>query len=315
MSRRPHTIIECHDYALPPEFPVYALEENNMCVSDAHTPALHFHNSLEIGLCHSGSGTLEFQDTKYNFKAGDVTLIASGTPHIKYSAPGTFSSWSYLFLNLVWLAGLSTRDAALPEMYEGFRYNSKLIVTQEQDPILAPLVKEIVNEMICQNTSYRHCVIAFLDALLGKLSRYMPKDDAAHQGIPFPIAPALHYIDLHYMDDFRVDDLASLCRMSTSYFRRIFTETMGIGPLAHLNRTRIMHACTLLQMTDRSILEICGAVGFLSLSSFNRHFSTMMGQPPTAWRHAVSTDQPYVARRHAGHLALSKSESRGFGST
>ena len=97
-----------------------------------------------------------------------------------------------------------------------------------------------------------------------------------------------------------MDDLAAACKMSTSYFRRVFNETMGLGPLEYLNRTRITRACTLLQMTDSSVLEICEAVGFRSLSSFNRHFSAIMGQPPTAWRNRIHADMPVTLRRYTG---------------
>lgn len=307
MSRRPRTVIECRDYVLPPEFPIIALAGEEWRISDVRAPVLHFHNSLEIGICHSDSGTLEFQDTKHPFKAGDVTLIASGTPHTTYSAPGTASSWSYLFIDLMRLINPSVKNLSPAEMYKGFLYNFKLVVSEEQDPILAPLVREIVSEMQRRDTNYRYCVVALLDALLSKLSRYMPERDSAPPGKPFPIAPALWHIDSHYMVNFRIDDLAALCKMSTSYFRRLFTETIGMGPLEYLNRTRIMWACTLLQMTDLSILEICEAVGFISLSSFNRHFSATMGQPPTAWRRKVNANRPYTVQRYSGYLSPPKS--------
>lgn len=306
MSRRPRTIIECRDYVLPPDFPVLALSGEDWRISDVRAPVLHFHNSLEIGVCHSDSGILEFQDTKCRFKAGDVTLIASGMPHTTYSSPGTASHWSYLFLDLVRMAGLMTGNVSVPEVYRGFQHNSRLVIGLDQDPILAPLVTEIVKEMADQGTHYKFCVGALLDALLCKLSRHIVQDPPTYTNTSFPIAPALQYIDLHYMDDFKVDDLAALCKMSTSNFRRVFTDTMGKGPLAHLNQTRIMRACTLLQVTDRSIVGICEAVGFLSLSSFNRHFSALMGQTPTAWRRAVHTDQQYTIRRYPGYLVPPK---------
>ena len=306
MSRRPRVMMEFRDYALPPEFPIIVLSGDMCGITDAPDPSLHFHNSLEIGICHSGSGTLEFQDVKYRFQPEDVTLIASGTPHTTYFDSGTTGSWSYLFVDLSRLVDPSAGDISLAEMYKGFLYNSKLLVSKEQDPILALLVAETVREMQEQKTNYKYCVGALLDALLGKLSRYMSESGSAPAGNPFPIAPALRYIDSRYMDDFKMDDLAALCKMSTSYFRRVFTETMGVGPLEYLNHTRIMRACTLLQITELSILDVCEAVGFFSLSSFNRHFSATMGLPPTSWRHSVNADRSYTMRRYAGYIAPAK---------
>ena len=113
MSRRPREILEYRSHALPPEFPILVLTGDKWRISDVRVPALHFHNCLEIGLCHSDSGTLEFQDTSYHFKAGDLTLIGSEMPHTTYSSPGTASKWSYLFVDPAQLLDppVSTTDA------------------------------------------------------------------------------------------------------------------------------------------------------------------------------------------------------------
>ena len=48
---------------------------------------LHFHNCLEVGICHTDSGTLEFCSAMtIPFSAGDVTCIPRNIPHTTYSA-------------------------------------------------------------------------------------------------------------------------------------------------------------------------------------------------------------------------------------
>ena len=187
-------------------------------------------------------------------------------------------------------------------------HSSRLVISEEQDPVLTLLAKEIIREMQSMRVNYKHCVSSLLDALLSKLSRYMTEASSPNTDAPFPIAPALRHIDEHYMDNFKMDELAALCKMSTSYFRRVFTETMGSGPLEYLNQKRISSACNLLRITNFSILEVCEAVGFCSLSSFNRHFSTIMGQPPTSWRRSINADRPYTVRNYAGYTVPPKIE-------
>lgn len=182
----------------------------------------------------------------------------------------------------------SVTDPPPEVVYKDILYNSRIIVSQEQDPLLSMLVMEIVGEMQRKEPNYRQCVRGLLDALSSKLSRYALERISVSVEKKTSIFPALRYIEAHYMDDFKMGDLAAICMMSTSYFRRVFTETMGSGPLEYLNQTRIIHACVLLRMTDLSILDICELVGFGSLSSFYRHFSSTMGQAPTAWRSLVS---------------------------
>ena len=194
----------------------------------------------------------------------------------------------------------SVTEPPVAELYNGVLYNFRAIVTAEQDPLLGMLVNEVVREMTEKRTNYRRSVRALLDTVLNRLSRRAEDGDTDRNEKPFHISPALRYVDQHYMEDIRVDDLAAECKMSTSYFRRVFTETMGLGPLEYLNKTRIIRACTILKMSDSSVLDVCEAVGFRSLSSFNRHFSAIMGQPPTAWRSKVHADMPVTLRKYTG---------------
>ena len=90
--------------------------------------------------------------------------------------------------------------------------------------------------------------------------------------------------------------------MSESHFRRVFRELVGMGPLDYLNRTRIAKACSLLRMTDDSILTISEKVGFGSMSSFNRHFYEVMGTAPSDWRRAAR--QPHNSRNKKGSRSL-----------
>ncbi len=302
VPRPPREVMECRDYLLPPEFPVIVLTGEEWRISDRRSPVLHFHNHMEIGVCHSDSGVVGFRDRDVPFKAGDVTVIAAGTPHTTCSAPGTASKWSYVMVDPIRLIDPTTSVTEPPvaELYNGVLYNFRAIVTAEQDPLLGMLVNEVVREMTEKRTNYRRSVRALLDTVLNRLSRRAEDGDTDRNEKPFHISPALRYVDQHYMEDIRVDDLAAECKMSTSYFRRVFTETMGLGPLEYLNKTRIIRACTILKMSDSSVLDVCEAVGFRSLSSFNRHFSAIMGQPPTAWRSKVHADMPVTLRKYTG---------------
>ena len=59
---------------------------------------------------------------------------------------------------------------------------------------------------------------------------------------------------------------------------------MGCSPLEYIHRLRINRACDLLLSTNDSILDISLAVGFDSVSSFNRQFIQATGLAPSKWR-------------------------------
>ncbi len=302
MPRHPRRIIERRDYALSPDFPVLVLTGDRWHISDVRSPVLHFHNCIEIGLCHSDSGVLEFQDENLHFKAGDVTMISGGIPHTTYSSQGESSRWSYIFFDLSQILAAS---GYIPESDHFFQMlnNVRMITSQEEDPHLAPLVEDIIYEMQNEHTHYKHCVRGLMECLICRLSRHLAGGVAEDRpSRSLPIAPALQYVADHYAENFRIDALARQCGMSVSYFRRVFTEIMGEGPLEYVNNTRINRACTLLQHTDLNILQVCESVGFCSLSSFNRHFLAMMGQPPTVWRKNAQVNKPQSLRAYSGWL-------------
>ena len=58
--KKPKPVVEYRNYYLPSSFPVLLLTGSNWTISDIRSENLHFHNCLEIGICHSHDGTLEF---------------------------------------------------------------------------------------------------------------------------------------------------------------------------------------------------------------------------------------------------------------
>ena len=73
MSRPKHQTIEYRNYLLPAYFPVILLRGDEWRISDVPSGTLHFHNCLEIGLCESHSGTMEFRV----FSSGTVLVSPS----------------------------------------------------------------------------------------------------------------------------------------------------------------------------------------------------------------------------------------------
>ena len=68
MSKPKNTVMEYRNYYLPADFPVLVLTGGHWKISDIPSSRLHFHNCLEIGLCHSHSGTMKFYSEPMSFK-------------------------------------------------------------------------------------------------------------------------------------------------------------------------------------------------------------------------------------------------------
>ena len=64
----------------------------------------------------------------------------------------------------------------------------------------------------------------------------------------------------------------------------IFKETYGVTPKAYIDALRLKEAKKRLCDTDRKIIDIAAAVGFGSLSTFNRFFKEQVGETPQSYR-------------------------------
>src|SRR6476646_8810840 len=89
-----------------------------------------------------------------------------------------------------------------------------------------------------------------------------------------------------YAEPLDVDDLARAAGLSRAHFSREFRRAFGESPHAYLLTRRLERAAALLRATDRSVTEICFAVGLRSVGSFTTSFTRAYGTSPTAYRAA-----------------------------
>jgi AraC-like DNA-binding protein len=85
-----------------------------------------------------------------------------------------------------------------------------------------------------------------------------------------------HPLDLH--------QLSRHASFSRYYFIRLFRKTYKRTPHQYLTHRRIEKAKELLAATDRTVTEVCFAVGFQSLGSFSALFHKFVGYSPTEYR-------------------------------
>ena len=91
-------------------------------------------------------------------------------------------------------------------------------------------------------------------------------------------------MDRSYAEPLDVPALARIAHVSEAHFIRTFRATFGETPNRYLQRRRVERAMWLLRSTDRTVTDVCMAVGFSSLGTFSRVFADIVGEPPSVYR-------------------------------
>jgi AraC-like DNA-binding protein/mannose-6-phosphate isomerase-like protein (cupin superfamily) len=232
---------------------------------------MHYHKGLEIGICIEGSGIFFIGNEILPFTKGDVSIIMPNEIHIAQSPNEKPSTWKFINIDT-------------SKLQIDFPYGISTIIT---DPLISNIVHSIYEELNNEELQYRQAVYSYLHILGVKLSRRtecLKLTSAFSFTKSNAIAPALSFIQKNYRNNISVSDLASLCNFSTSHFRRIFKETVGISPQAYLHETRIKFSRVLLETTALSVTYIAESSGYTTLSSFNRTFKACFGVSPSQCR-------------------------------
>ncbi len=91
-------------------------------------------------------------------------------------------------------------------------------------------------------------------------------------------------IDRDYARPLDVEALARGEHMSAGHLSRTFKAAYGEAPYGYLMTRRIERAQAMLRCGDRSVTDVCLAVGCTSLGSFSSTFTALVGMSPTAYR-------------------------------
>lgn len=91
-------------------------------------------------------------------------------------------------------------------------------------------------------------------------------------------------IKLHLFSNLSIEELARLCNMSHSSFKREFKKEFDDTPSNYINSKRLEKAEELLSITENAISEIAYEVGFNDPLYFTRFFKTKTGLTPSEYR-------------------------------
>jgi len=107
---------------------------------------------------------------------------------------------------------------------------------------------------------------------------------------------ALTYIDQHYVEPLRLDQVARITGFESSYFSRLFIREEGVPFSRYLTRKSIERAKQLLTSTDFNLARVATLSGFPAATYLCTAFKRATGVTPKRWRVANPTHEPHRKR-------------------
>lgn len=254
---------------------------------------MHWHPELEFIYVEKGPINLQIGTKQYRLDEGAGCFIPSEQLHGAYPCGNTpFKLHAVVFhIDLLRSFGFDLIESNYLQVIKNFSLVHSLLITPDTSEE-RNMLKSIVNMIEAYSSkeaSYELKVKGYLFLLFSEILKkqaWNHNEEVTQKDLTKTelLKKVLQYIDHNYKQKLTVMDLASQIQMSEGHFSRFFKSLVRMTPMEYINTTRINKACTLLQKSDRKILDIAMDVGLQNQSYFIRLFKKQKGCTPKEYR-------------------------------
>ena len=274
-----------------PVFHHAAIDQNHP-VGDRRTFREHTHDLYHIVLYTQHRGQYSKCGRKYVAEPGVLVLISPGQPHdfVSDQRSSVYSEVTF---------SLEARDGAVltvPLETVLTLYTGVAVRLQSEPRLDRNTMRELLVDVI-QIADYlnspsdisrfhaHRTLSKMLETIVANCCT--EKESAVHTVLDDRLVRVKQYLEEHYTEAIRIDDLVSLCHTSRGHLFRSFKEAFLISPMAYQQNLRLEAARTLLRSTTLRCNEIAGRVGYENVYFFHRLFKNKTGVSPNKFRKSV----------------------------
>ncbi len=244
-------------------------------------------NRNMINLLISGTKTIIYPDVTAIVKAGELVVLSTGNVLTSELLTGNqhFSSILFYFSNEVFNRFLIKYDHLLKTIKPGSVKQPLLIF--KQDPLIRQFITSVQALMKAPAVLPAEVRLLKIEELLLYLLRVDPERFCSIQIITKDKEQLQikKVVESHIGQLITVDELAFLCHMSTSTFKRRFSQIYFTTPQKWLLSQKLEMAAELLRSVEESPSGIYIKVGYQNHSSFSQAFRNYFGCTPSEYQH------------------------------
>lgn len=101
------------------------------------------------------------------------------------------------------------------------------------------------------------------------------------------ISAGILYMEENIDQELSISEIADMCNVSETYFRRLFREYSGLTPMEYRMVNKINRAKLHLEYDDLAISEIAEILHFTDTAYFSKQFKTRVGMTPMEYKKTV----------------------------
>lgn len=246
---------------------------------------IHQHVELELGYIVDGEGIYCLEGEQYDVHKGDLFLIRTNEQHCipTIHSPELTSFNIHIESYFLW----NNCADFIDQRFLHTLVNVDLPMQHQfrQKDSFFDRLYGLVDEPVKNRFQIRHTV---MELLLSIMQEITPMENVPAKNMISSrfndVQKAICYIHDNLTSEITLEDIAHAANMSRASLSLNFKMVTGIAPYEYLLIRRVEHALSLLEDTNKSIVEISENSGFNNLANFNRVFKKINGMTPREYR-------------------------------
>ena len=240
--------------------------------------SMHEHKKLvEILIVDDGAGIFIIDGERYTAKKGDLILYNSGTVHDEFGGSGNNLSTYCVAISNLKLVDFKAVNKILPDEYSPIMPSGEYF--DELLSIFRAIERESYRLLGAETANY--LALALVSKVYSMLKTHgIPRK----QKEPSLTSLAKAFIDTHYTENIKLEDIARAVGTTVYTISKIFKSEIGIPPMRYVILRRMGEAQNLLINTDMTITRIAISVGYNNSNYFQNVFKDFMQMTPKEYR-------------------------------
>ena len=251
------------------DFPLLYISHSRYAGDWLSTP--HTHHHAELFFLVSGKGFFQVDDQRFPVFAGSLVVVNPYVLHTELSSPE--EPLEYI------VVGINDMEFHTESHWEQ-RYF--LLEGGEEQAGIYFYLRSLLQERALMQENYMEVCESLFQAFMLQLRRRLSRQSTSmnRTRTNSSCTRIKQYIDEHYTEPIRLDQLADIAHMSKYHLIRAFRAEVGCSPISYLQSRRITASRRLLELGVYSVSQVSSMTGFSSASYFSQCFKKAVGVPP-----------------------------------